>query len=121
MTKKEILFLLAPCILFVWMATLSFSHADDCYPDQKVQQLMGERNEMLRKLKSGELQATPEQLLGLVGESYRREHQIHQPDDPRQPRDEDARDRSCAGDFPPGPSHSRQAEIARHEAARHKQ
>jgi hypothetical protein len=78
MTKKEILFLLAPCILFVWIATLSFSHADDCYPDQKVQQLMGERDEMLRKLKSGEWQATPEQLRGLVGESYRREHQIQE-------------------------------------------
>jgi hypothetical protein len=78
MTKKEILFLLAPCITFVWVATFLFSGAKDCYPDQQVQQRMEERDEMLRKLKSGELQATPEQLRGLVGESYRREHQIQE-------------------------------------------
>jgi len=78
MTKKEILGLLAPCIAFVWVATVSFSSANDCYPDQKVQQLMAERDELLRKLKSGEYQATPQQLLGLVGESYRREHQIQE-------------------------------------------
>jgi len=78
MTKKEILFLLAPCITFIWVATLLFSDAKDCYPDKQVQQRMEERDEMLRKLKSGEWQATPKQLLGLVGESYRREHQIQE-------------------------------------------
>jgi hypothetical protein len=76
MTKKEILGLLAPCIVFVWVTTYLFLYADLYLSGEKDQlRAMQQKKvaEMIRKIESGEY---PQKLEVILAAVYRQEHDI---------------------------------------------
>ncbi len=76
MTKKEILGLLAPSIVFLWVAAYLFHYADLYTPGEKDQlRAMQQKKvaEMVRKIKSGEYPQDIEVILAAV---YHQEHDI---------------------------------------------
>jgi len=76
MTKKEMLGLLAPCIVFVWVTADLFLYANFYSPGEKDQlRAMQQKKvaEMVRKVQSGEYPQNLEVILAAV---YRQEHEI---------------------------------------------
>lgn len=76
MTKKEILGLLVPSIVFVWVAACLFIYADFYKPGEKDQFRAIQQKkvaEMIRKIKSGEY---PQDLEVILAAVYRQEHEI---------------------------------------------
>jgi hypothetical protein len=76
MTKKEILGLLAPSIVFLWVTACLFLYADFYTPGEKDQlRAMQQKKvaEMVRKIESGEY---PQKLEAILAAVYRQEHDI---------------------------------------------
>src|SRR6266481_7110244 len=76
MTKKEILGLLAPSIVFLWVAAYLFLYADFYSPGEKDQlRAMQQKKvaEMVRKIQSGEY---PQKLEVILAAVYHQEHDI---------------------------------------------
>ena len=76
MTKKEILGLLAPSIVFLWVTAYLFLYADFDTPGEKDQlRAMQQKKvaEMVRKIESGEY---PQKLEVILAAVYHQEHDI---------------------------------------------
>ena len=74
MTKKDILFLSLPSVLLVVVAGTLFFYANDFFADPNYD-LKTERriDEFASKVQSGELGRAPDDLVKMVGDSWRRE------------------------------------------------
>jgi hypothetical protein len=76
MTKKEVLGLLAPIIVFTWVAALLFLHASLYSPGEKDQlRAMHQKKvgEMIRKIENGEY---PQKLEVILAAVYNQEHHL---------------------------------------------
>ena len=79
MTKRDVIFLLAPSVLFTWMAALALIHASSLQPDpQRQQRTQKNIDELVRKAQNGEFGPNPEKLVSAVSDAWRARDVVHE-------------------------------------------
>jgi hypothetical protein len=77
MTKKDIIFLLAPSVLFTWMAVLALIYASALRPDpQRQQRTQKNIDELVRRAQNGEFGT--EKLVSGVSDAWRERDVLHE-------------------------------------------
>jgi len=79
MTKKDILFLLAPSILFVTVAAVSLFYANALSPSPSEKQGTQRRiDRLVRDAQRGEFSPKPDRLVNLLSNSWRASDDLHE-------------------------------------------
>lgn len=79
MNKKDVLYLLAPNIIFVAMAGVLLSCTSAFFPNQQHEQrIQHEYEELIGKVQAGTAHPKTGDLIEALGSSYKREREMHQ-------------------------------------------
>src|SRR5205809_8088462 len=79
MTKRDVIFLLVPSVLFTWMGAVALFYASALQPDpQQAQKTQKNIDGLVRKAQSGEFGPKAELLVDSVTNSWRARDVIHE-------------------------------------------
>ena len=79
MTKREVIFLLAPSVLFVLMAASALIYASALRPEpQREQRTQKNIDELVRKAQNGEFGPNPEIIVNAVSDAWRARDVVHE-------------------------------------------